>query len=76
MNQTNMYAKMYARVLCAASDAIDDLESGYTEQAIKRLQEAIDDAEDFYLDNRDGTAPMTPVEIAARLALGGPLSRE
>lgn len=76
MNQTEMYAKMYATVLCAAADAIDDLERGHTEQAIKRLQNAIDDAEDFYLEHRDGTAPMTPVEIAARLVLGEPLTRE
>lgn len=62
MDQTEMYAKMYAMVLCAASDALDDLARGEQEKAVRRLEDVINDAEDFYLDHRDGTAPMTPVE--------------
>ena len=61
MDQTEMYAKMYAMVVCAASDAIDALEAQRPQCARKLLADALNGAEDFYLENREGNfGPLTP----------------
>lgn len=66
MNQEDMYAKMYALMVCAASDAIDDLEAGQPASARKRLADALNAAEDFYLEHREGNfGPLSPDEKAS-----------
>lgn len=63
MNQTDMYAKMYAMVVCAASDAIDALETHRPQYARKLLADALNQAEDFYLEHREGNfSPLAPEE--------------
>lgn len=42
---------MYAIVCAAASDAIDDIARGNSEEAALRLQEALTDAEEIFLQN-------------------------
>lgn len=63
MDQTDMYAQMYAMVVCAASDAIDELDGHRPLHARKRLADALNRAEDFYLEHREGNfGPLTPEE--------------
>lgn len=63
MDQTDMYAKMYAMVVCAASDAIDALEAHRPQHARKLLADALNEAEDFYLEHREGNfGPLTQEE--------------
>lgn len=63
MNQTDMYAKMYTMVVCAVLDAIDALEAHRPQCARKLLAEALNEAEDFYLEHREGNfGPLTPEE--------------
>lgn len=63
MSREEMYAKMYYIVVCAASDAIDDLESGQPLRARNRLRDALNEAEDFYLENWTGDIiPLEPEE--------------
>lgn len=61
MNQTDMYAKIYAIVVCAASDSIDELDAHRPLYARKRLADALNEAEDFYLEHREGNlGPLMP----------------
>ena len=46
MDQTEMYAKMYAMVVCAVSDAIDALEAQRPQCARKLLADALNRAEE------------------------------
>lgn len=63
MSRGEMYAKMYYIVVSAVSDAIDDLETGQPLLARNRLRDALNEAEDFYLENWTGDpVPLEPEE--------------
>lgn len=47
------YAKMYAILCAAASDAIDLIADGKSESAVKLLQSALTSAEDLYINAED-----------------------
>ena len=52
MNENNLYKEMYFILFAKVSDAIDLLEKGYTEEAIKLLKEAELLTEDMYIQNK------------------------
>ena len=54
MRWGELYAKMYSVVAGAASDAIDDLEAGQPLRARIRLERALYEAEEFYLECGEG----------------------
>lgn len=63
MDQTDMYAQMYTMVVCAVADAIDELDGRRPLRARKRLADALNETEDFYLEHREGNfGPLTQEE--------------
>lgn len=77
MCRGEMYAKMYYIVVCAASDAIDDLEAGQPLRARNRLRDALNEAEDYYLENWTGELISLEPEERKRLhAFRGELAAE
>lgn len=55
MDQKEMYAKMYSLLVVAAAGAVDELDRNRPLHARKLLTDALNEAEDFYLDHWEGS---------------------
>ena len=53
MNDLPIYARMYAMLCVAASDAIDLIDAGNVPEARSLLEKTLDEAEDLYIEETD-----------------------